>query len=471
MRFSWQMMRVLCVGTLVASGIVNTTPVNAATTYTVGSVCVKFGQQVTQNKQVLICAGLLGTNNWIQLKSPPKSKLVYTTLIRSWILSLSTLDFNAVDSAMAKGNSISALRTKVDSSLLQINLNSLRSQYQTLQAQSTSLATQILTDNSNVTNAKTTVSTKLSNYQSVSSQLSTLSSSYSAAMSDRAASLVCAIGVMFGKMGGPCYPENPLNLYVIAQYNSLKSQTDTAYTSYQAAQTLVNSTLQTYYADGTKKEAIDAAADVINQNSQVLQAAISRNDQFESDVNNYATQIQPITSAQSGLKDGINGSITQLQAAVNAKSWSTAYSTAYALYSGASQVYKSLISLGDNLGEAPVVPTYTPQAYWIPTGDYQGSSYSDLKISGPDFAWSWSKFYACTGSCVVAQVTAQTSCSNAAVTLDWKDSSSTKVGSTVGLIASMTVGTIYPVAFTLPSTLDATKSYSAYMSGFQCTRL
>ncbi len=331
------------------------------------------------------------------------------------------------------------------------------------------LSSQLSVDNEAATSAKQAVVAPLAKYQKLSSQLNSMTASYDAAVSDGTSAIGCSILVMFGYSAGPCSPQNPLDTFVIANYNSLKSQYDSALTAFQDAQDLASKTIQTYYADGTKKEILVASLDLVTQENTGFQQELSTLSSFNSSVSDYANQLATINSLEAKAKIVSLNSQNQIQNLLSSKHWSTDFPLAFQVYASANQNFKELTSAQSSDNGPPNVPNFSANVFWLPHGFYQGSSYPSLNLGGPDFGWAWSNYYQCTGVCDVALMVSKSNCVGASVTIDWKDSTGAKVGATTSTLPSMTTGTVYQVGFTLPATLDTSKSYSGFLSGFQCT--
>lgn len=436
-------------------------------TYSAGQTCYKSGQQL-KTKPILICIGYSNKLSWTQLPSVPKTTNAYVSLLGIWNQKLLSIDFSQVDRVLAMKDSLIRLENSADLLSLQTRLKTVQSGYQNLVTQSTNNLALISNENSAVVNAKASVANLLANYQSAVSQTNSLYSSYNTAMTNRAYALACTIGVMFGTMAGPCYPENSYNSFVISQYNSLKARSDAAWQAYQSAQTSFNSIMQNYYADATKNEIMDSEADILAQDSQSLQSAANTLQAFQTIVRADGIKMNTLDALDLDIKNFISTKSDLIRAAIASKNSTSTYVSAFVAYSAAISASNILLSSGGVMPDLPVAPSYEVISNWLPSTFFRGSSYSAITISGPDFGWNWSKFYACTGSCNVALVVAKSNCANAQVTVNWQDSSSNVVGSSTGSIPMMTHGVVYPVPFALPKTLDATKSYTAYLSSFHC---
>jgi|GEM_PF-2993688 len=444
------------------------TPIALASA-SVSQGCSKIGQQSLQKKQTLVCVGSATDLHWVQLMVAPKTKSALIHVLAGWLQSLSNFNFTPIDAKISQSVSTDSIQSLGDPTALQNNINNLQNQSQAMHQQSEALALQVSADNDAANNAKQAVTTPLANYESLSSQLNSISVSYNAAISDRTQNAACSIIVLFGFSSGPCPVDNPLDTYVIAQYNSLKTQVDTAWATYQSLQAQATSSTQTYYTDGTKKETLDAELDIVNQEIAGLQQEISTLNFYAASVSDYSKQITAIGSLNALAKSVSSDAQNRIKVLLNGNTGTISFSSAFVTYSSAKQIMDELSAAVATDNGPPNVPNFSANFFWLPTGFYKGSNYPSLTTGGSDFGWAWSNYYQCSGTCNVALMVAKTNCAGATITLDWKDSTGTKVGSTTSTLPEMTVGTVYPVGFTLPATVDSTKSYSSYLSGFQCT--
>ncbi len=394
----------------------------------------------------------------------PKSVAMNKLQLKNWISSLSSYDFNTID-LISNSSPLSLPTTlaQIDSELAATRLK-----LSNFSADLTSISDKVDTDNTATAVAKSNVAQFQTSYQSLQSQLNIISGQYSSAMNDRASALSCSILKMFGKIGGPCYPESPSNTYIISQYNILKAQVDAALANWQNAQNQVNSATQTYYSDAETKEVLSSEIDLLDQKVQNLSDASTSQKDYSTKAELYNQGIFKISQDEANLKNQLVQGKQALTQYLKAKDLNSILSAASKIYKKLDTSFKSLKNDAMNLYQPDAPPVFTSEVFWLPS-DF-GTGFGGITHLGPDYGMKWSKFWACTGQCVVALLVTQANCTNAVVKVSWIDATKTIVGTSSASVNALNVGTIYPFAFTLPNNVDQTKNYSANLAGYECTQ-
>jgi len=394
----------------------------------------------------------------------PKSVAMNKLQLKNWISTLGLYDFNTIDSiSNTPPLSLSSTLAQIDSELAATRLR-----LSNFSADLTSISDKVDTDDTASKVAKSNAAQFQTRYQSLQSQLNIISGQYSSAMNDRASALSCSILKMFGKIGGPCYPESPSNTYIISQYNILKAQVDAALTDWQNAQNQVSSAIQIYYADAERREVLSGEIDLLDQKIQYLSEASTSQKEYSTKTELYNQGIFKLSQDEANLKSQLVQGKQALTQYLKVKDLNSILSSASKIFKKLDTSFKSLNNDAMNLNQPDAPPVFTSEVFWLPS-DF-GTGLGGVTHLGPDYGMKWSKFWACTGQCVVALLVTQANCINAVAKVNWIDAAKTIVGTSSASVNALNVGTIYPFAFTLPNNVDQTKNYSANLASYECTQ-
>jgi hypothetical protein len=394
----------------------------------------------------------------------PKNLAAYKNQLNIWIKSLSSYDFTRINEV--SNANFEQFDVGTSTNEVKINLDNSKSLIQTKQSQLDSLKAQFVTDDVVLKSANTTLSQAVDSYNSVNQQFTNITAQYNAAINDRASVVSCQVLKDFGFGAGTCYPENPLNFLVISQYNSLKTQVNSALANWQTALDGLKRASQTYYSDGQAQEVLSGEIDLVSQSISDLSKNLTTLNNYTAQVDVFRQKKYDLSLSEISLKQKISSSIKTLKSNLNSKTFSKTYPSALKIFTSTDSSMKNLEFSAENISEPGIPPVVSSQTIWLPTG--YGSNYSSVTRAGPDYGVSWSKYWACTGMCTVGLFVISSNCTNAVVGVNWIDSTQAVVGKSSAFLPSMRVGTVYPLGFTLPSSLDQKKSYSSQLASFQC---